>query len=249
MPDAQYLDHESRLGRYSPMGGMGRKHWFSSSLSDAQAEEYRYATCTLVASVSVPEGAHWLADLDRSYRPFQRRCLKFCCVLTAPDASDVVKPSGEPIPMDAKYAINLAKTTYREAYRQGDVERLLSVFAADRFTDMSDGLPSKYGQEARTVLQCRAERLFADYIVNLNIIIIDVAIQGDTARDYGWHEWILTPKAGGPVVRKRDRYFELWTHEQDGSWRISLFLNNTDVREQIGPSVSRWFMTEEPAIA
>ena len=150
--------------------------------------------------------------------------------------------------MDAKYAINLAKTTYREAYEQGDVEKLLSVFVTDGFTDMSEGLPSKYGQEARTVLRRRAEQLFADYRVKLNIIIIDVVIEGDTARDYGWHEWILTPKAGGPVVRKRDRYFELWTHEQDCSWRISFFLNNTDVREQIGPSVSRWFMTEEPAI-
>jgi ketosteroid isomerase-like protein len=151
--------------------------------------------------------------------------------------------------MDAKYAINLAKTTYREAYEQGDVEKLLSVFETDGFTDMSEGLPSKYGQEASTVLRSRAEQLFADYRVKLNIIIIDVVIEGDTARDYGWHEWILTPKAGGPVVRKRDRYFELWTHEQDCSWRISFFLNNTDVREQIGPSVSRWFMTEEPAIA
>jgi len=151
--------------------------------------------------------------------------------------------------MDAKYAINLAKTTYREAYEQGDVEKLLSVFVTDGFTDMSEGLPSKYGQEASTVLRSRAEQLFADYRVKLNIIIIDVVIEGDTARDYGWREWILTPKAGGPVVRKRDRYFELWTHEQDCSWRISFFLNNADVREQIGRSVSRWFMTEEPAIA
>ena len=150
--------------------------------------------------------------------------------------------------MDAKYAINLAKTTYREVYEQGDVKKLLSVFATEGFTDMSEGLPSKYAPEASTVLRSRAEQLFADYRVKLNIIIIDVVIEGDTARDYGWHEWILTPKAGGPVVRKRDRYFELWTHEQDCSWRISLFLNNTDVREQIGPSVSRWFMTEEPAI-
>ena len=151
--------------------------------------------------------------------------------------------------MDAKYAINLAKTTYREVYEQGDVKKLLSVFATEGFTDMSEGLPSKYAQEASTVLRSRAEQLFADYRVKLNIIIIDVVIEGDTARDYGWREWILTPKAGGPVVRKRDRYFELWTHEQDCSWRISFFLNNTDVREQIGPSVSRWFMTEEPAIA
>jgi ketosteroid isomerase-like protein len=146
--------------------------------------------------------------------------------------------------MDAKYVINLGKTIYREAYEQGDVEKLLAVFATDGFTDMAEGLPSKYGQEARTVLRSRAEQLFAFYTVKLNIIIIDVAVHGDAACDYGWHEWILTPKAGGSVVRKRDRYFELWVREQDGSWRISFFLNNADVRERIGSSVSRWFMTE-----
>src|ERR1700757_2939145 len=150
--------------------------------------------------------------------------------------------------MDTKYAINLAKTDYREAYEQGDVERLLSVFAMDGFTDMSEGLPSKYGQEERMVLRSRAEQLFADYVVKLNVIIIDVVIQGDTARDYGWHEWILTPKAGGSSLRKRERYFEQWTREPDGSWRICFFLNNADVPEQIGASVSRWFKTEEPRL-
>jgi len=151
--------------------------------------------------------------------------------------------------MDDKYAINAAKTVYREAYEQANIEKLLSVFGINGFTDMSEGLPSIYGQEARMVLRSRTERLFADYIVKLNVIIIDVVIQGDTARDYGWHEWILTPKVGGPSICKRDRYFELWRREPDGSWKISFFMNNADVREQVGSSVSRWFMTEEPAIA
>jgi ketosteroid isomerase-like protein len=151
--------------------------------------------------------------------------------------------------MDDKYAINVAKTIYREAHEQADVEKLLAVFATNGFTDMSEGQPSKYGLEAKTVLRRRAEQLLADYTVRLNVIIIDVVIQGDTARDYGWHEWILTPRAGGPPIHKRDRYFEQWIREQDGSWRITFFLNNADVREQIGSSVSRWFMTEEQAIA
>jgi len=151
--------------------------------------------------------------------------------------------------MDDKYAISVAKTIYREAHEKGDVEKLLSVFGTNGFTDMSAGQPSQYEQEARTVLRDRATQLFAEYTVRLNVIIIDVVIQGDTARDHGWHEWILTPKAGGPAVRRRDRYFELWNHEGDAAWRISLFLNNTDVREQVGSSASRWFMTEEPANA
>jgi hypothetical protein len=47
-----------------------RKHWFSSSLSDVQAEEYRCATCTVAASVRDAEGPDWLRDLHRSHRPF-----------------------------------------------------------------------------------------------------------------------------------------------------------------------------------
>jgi ketosteroid isomerase-like protein len=148
-----------------------------------------------------------------------------------------------------KYEINLGKTIYREAYEQGDADKVLSLFAACGFTDMSDGLPSKYGEEAGTALRARLEGLFAEYHVKLNVIIIDVVIQGASAWDYGWHEWILKPKAGGPAVRRRERYFEQWTKESDGSWRIAFFLNNADVRERIGSSVSRWFMTEEPASA
>jgi hypothetical protein len=47
-----------------------RKHWFSSSLSDVRAEEYRSATCTLAACVRDPEGPEWLASLHRSHLPF-----------------------------------------------------------------------------------------------------------------------------------------------------------------------------------
>jgi len=47
-----------------------RKHWFSSSLSDTQAELYRSPACTLAACVRDPEGPHWLRDLHRSHRPF-----------------------------------------------------------------------------------------------------------------------------------------------------------------------------------
>jgi hypothetical protein len=63
-----------------------RKHWFSSSLSDVQAEEYRCATCTVAASVRDPEGADWLADLHRSHRP---SCGPYSICVHRPDAVTV----------------------------------------------------------------------------------------------------------------------------------------------------------------
>jgi ketosteroid isomerase-like protein len=143
------------------------------------------------------------------------------------------------------YQINVAKTEFREAYNTADVDRLLSVFASGGFTNMSDGQPSKYGEEARAELRNRAAALFAEYSVKLAVIVIDVVVLGKTAYDYGWHEFILTPRGTGDPIRKRERYFELWTEDAAGSWKISLHINNPDVREEWGGSVSRWFLSEE----
>jgi ketosteroid isomerase-like protein len=149
--------------------------------------------------------------------------------------------------MDDIYGINVAKTELREAYNTGNVERLLAVFGDGGFTDMSEGGPSKYGGEAKSTLRDRASALFAEYSVKFTPIIIDIAVLGDTAYDYGWHEFTLTPKNGGEPVRKRERYFELWSRSATGEWKISLHISNGDVREQLAGSVSRWFLSEKLA--
>lgn len=150
--------------------------------------------------------------------------------------------------MDDVYQINLAKTEFREAYNSGNVHQLLSVFAPGGFTDMSEGLPSKYDDEAIAVLRERTEKLFAEYSVKLSIIIIDIVVLGGKAYDFGWHEWILTPKTGGAPVRKRERYFELWTKDTTAGWKITLQMNNSDVPEELGGSRSHWFMSEEKLV-
>lgn len=147
--------------------------------------------------------------------------------------------------MNDVYQINLAKTVFREAYAAGDVDKLLSVFSPIGFTDMSESLPSKYGDEALHEFRRRTELLFAEYSVKLSVIIIDIAILGATAYDFGWHEWTLIPKSGGMPVKKRHRYFELWSKDEALGWKIALFVNNLDVREVVGESRSRWFLSDE----
>ena len=61
--------------------------------------------------------------------------------------------------MDYAYAIRLAKTKLRDAYANGDIKGVLSVFG-DGFSDMSSGLASFYGVEARLVLKHRLTKLF-----------------------------------------------------------------------------------------
>jgi ketosteroid isomerase-like protein len=147
--------------------------------------------------------------------------------------------------MDDTYRINLAKTEFRESYNRGDVDQLLSVFEEEGFTDMSEGGSSRYGKSAREGLRERSTELFAEYSVRLAVIVIDIVLLGDTAYDFGWHEFTLKPKNGAETIRKRQRYFELWKKNSSGDWKISLFVNNTDVREELGGQVSHWFLSEE----
>ena len=84
-----------------------------------------------------------------------------------------------------EYAISVAKTEYREGHNTGDVARVLSVFA-DSFTNMPEGEPSFYGEEAKQALRAQLSKLFALYEVRMEVVIIDIAICGNTAIDRGW---------------------------------------------------------------
>jgi ketosteroid isomerase-like protein len=147
--------------------------------------------------------------------------------------------------MDDIYRINVAKTKYREAYNSGDVDQLLSVFREEGFADMSEGCTSFFGETARAGLRTRCAELFAEYSVRLTVIIMEITVLGDTAYDFGWHEFTLKPKNGAQSIRKRHRYFELWKKNSSGDWKISLFIDNADVREEMGGHASHWFLSEE----
>jgi len=147
--------------------------------------------------------------------------------------------------MDDIYRINVAKTEFREAYNRGDVAQLLSVFGEGNITDMSDGAPIRDGDAAREALRKHSAELFAEFSVRLAVIIFQITVLGDTAYDYGCHEFSLTPRKGGATIRKRDRYFEVWKKNSAGDWKISLFINNADVREELAGHISHWFLSQE----
>lgn len=136
--------------------------------------------------------------------------------------------------MDDAYAIRLAKTKLRDAYDKGSVSGVMSVFA-DRYIDMSDGLSSFFGAEARAVLQHRTKNLFAQYDAQLAVTIISIRVHGPLAFDRGWHRLTLTPKKGGRPITTRTRYLEIWQKGSDGNWKIAIFMDNVDVPPQMPP--------------
>jgi ketosteroid isomerase-like protein len=134
--------------------------------------------------------------------------------------------------MDDVCAINVAKTEFREAYNSADVERLVAILASD-FIDYSDGRRSGYGEGAKKALRARFQEIFTMYDVRLVPIIIEVRVFGDVAVDYGWQEFTLTPKSGGEPMMTKTRYVEIWKKDGAGKWKLSMFIDNMDVPDQI----------------
>lgn len=134
--------------------------------------------------------------------------------------------------MDDTYAINVAKSEYREGFNTGDVDRVLSVFAPE-FTDNSDGRPSRYGKDAPLKLRRHLEKLFAEYDAQLTILMVGIVILGHAAYDYGWHELTLVPKNGGETQLLRKRYLELWGKQPGGDWKIIRYIDNADLPDVV----------------
>ncbi len=107
--------------------------------------------------------------------------------------------------MDDLYAINAAKTEFREGFNLADASRILAVADPD-LVNFSDGQPSEFGQSGLDALKTRLVNLFERFTAKLAAIVIEIRLQGDVAYDYGWHELTLTPKDGGRPTQRRDRY-------------------------------------------
>lgn len=134
--------------------------------------------------------------------------------------------------MDDRYAINVAKTKLREAYKNADVEGIVGLFS-DSFTDMQEGQATFWGIDAKAAMRIRLEKLFREQNIELIPTIIDIQIAGDTAVEHGWHVVIQRPKLGGPQATTRRRYVEVWRRETDFGWRILLLIDNADQQPEL----------------
>src|SRR5260370_30289634 len=110
--------------------------------------------------------------------------------------------------MDYFFAINAAKTEFRECFNLGDASRVLAIADPD-LVSCSDGQPSEFGASGLEALKTRLTNLFERFTAKLSVIVIESRFQGDVAHAYGWHDLTLTPKDGGESIRQRYRYVEI----------------------------------------
>ena len=132
--------------------------------------------------------------------------------------------------MDDLYAINAAKTEFREGFNLADASRILAVADPD-LVNFSDGQPSEFGGGGLDALKTRLANLFERFTAKLAAIVIEIRLQGDVAYDYGGHELRLAPKDGGRPIQRRDRYVGIWRRNKDGNWKLWMYMDNQDIAD------------------
>jgi len=136
--------------------------------------------------------------------------------------------------MDDLYAINVAKSEFRECFNRGDTSRMLAIADPD-LVNFSDGQPSEFGKNGLDALKTRLANLFERFTAKLAVIVIEIRLQGDVAYDYGWHELTLAPKDGGQPIHRKDRYVDIWRRNKDGAWKLWMYMDNADVADPFRP--------------
>jgi ketosteroid isomerase-like protein len=127
--------------------------------------------------------------------------------------------------MDDLYAINFAKTEFREAFNTGDPERLIALLDP-AFVYMPDGVPTANGDGAAGAIRAQLRELTAHSYVQLVPIIVEIRIQDAVAWDYGWQKWRKTPRDGGSQVIVKDRYVDVWRKNERGEWKLWMYMSN-----------------------
>jgi ketosteroid isomerase-like protein len=136
--------------------------------------------------------------------------------------------------MDDLYAVNAAKSEFREGLNRGDTSQVLAIVDPD-LINFSDGQPSEFGKSGLDALKNRLANLFERFTVKLVVIVIEIRLQGDVAYDYGWHDLTLTPKDGGEPIHRRDRYVDIWRRNNGGNWKLWMYMDNHDIADQFRP--------------
>jgi ketosteroid isomerase-like protein len=140
--------------------------------------------------------------------------------------------------MDELYAINAAKSEFRDSFNFSDPSRFLAI-ADPELVSFSDGQASEFGESGLESFKTRLENLFERFTARLAVTVNEIRLHGDVAYDYGCHELTLTPKHGGEPVHRRNRYVDIWRRNKEGEWKLWMYMDNLDVADPFQPEATR----------
>jgi uncharacterized protein (TIGR02246 family) len=108
------------------------------------------------------------------------------------------------------------------AVRAKDLERLLSMITDDAVF-LSASLGPIRGKDMVAALYRDS---FAKYDIEQASVLEEIEVMGDWAYAWGTDALTLTPRDGGPPVRRRGYGLSILQRQADGSWRYRRGINN-----------------------
>lgn len=124
--------------------------------------------------------------------------------------------------VDDEAAIRQLFTTWGEASRKKDIERLLTLITKDAVF-LAPGQPPLRGREAARQL---FTTIFSRFDLEQNFEIAELQLLGDWAFCWGTDSSVMRPVGGGEAIRARGMGLSLIRRGADGGWRFARGINN-----------------------
>lgn len=123
-------------------------------------------------------------------------------------------------------AINANRNQFAAAYNSNDAEAVAAYFADDAVLM----LPDQPALEGKQAVQAALEDFFKQNAANIKHNPLETQVAGDWAYERGNITETVTPKAGKALVRSL-KYLVILKHQPDGTWKIHLDMDNSNLKE------------------
>ena len=141
-------------------------------------------------------------------------------------AADVQVTAITPDSAVVRHAIDTANARYADAFKRGDAASLVASYTDDAVV-MPPNMAAWEGRAA--ISQGFAGFLSQFSLVDVRLTTKDVIVTAYYAIERGTYSWTLHPKTGtGPDIIDTGKYLTVWEQQEDGSWRITRDINNSD---------------------
>jgi len=134
----------------------------------------------------------------------------------------------EPDSAAMRQAIDSIDTRYAAAFKRGDAAELAAFYTEDAVL-MPANMPAWQGRAA--ISQGLTGFLAQFTISDARLATQDLIITGYYVIERGTYTWAMHPKtatAGTPDIVDNGKYLTVWERQDDGSWKISRDISNSD---------------------
>ena len=121
-------------------------------------------------------------------------------------------------------AINRVREAHIAALNAGDVNAWAAIFTEDG-VQMPPNAPANRGRES---IRVWSQAFLAPFRVEFTLSVDEVRVLGDWAFERGAYTVVMTPKAGGELVRDDGKYITIYERNPGGAWGMARDIWNSN---------------------